>query len=296
MGDLLEELERPLEVRVSDDGERDAMVAALTRAYDAMFVERDRRSAELNRIRSSLTAESGLPMDMVDAGLSSYLNEPEMASSILRALLSDAGKRALRLNEHCQIPYRDLHEEFVGPIEEAARGGSWCSRTRRMSEAELLQYASKNLPRLDIKGLVGALVSTYGGKAGEAFRLSQLAQKVFDDLSLERARFDIKAGKVELQVQIYGSREPKENYDTGVHESEILRFAEIISIIVSQSSKYEGAVLLNDVHAYRGHISPGMRIPVGKEAYVKTFQSHYRVVMTHAMADHLRAFIAEHRG
>ena len=162
-----------------------------------------------------------------------------------------------------------------------------------MSDGELEEDESPR-PRLDVRALVEHLQTTYGGEAGEAFRRAQLAERVFTDLSLERARFEAKAGKVELQVSVYGARSASETYDGGT-ELELMRFAEVVSLLMGDEKPWEAAVVLENMRAQRGNVRPGMRLEVGKHAFVKTFKGHYRVVMTEPFAERLRAFIAEHR-
>jgi len=288
MGDLLTDLE--LTPTTDAPPAPDELVENLSAAYDAMFLERDRRNAAQTLIRGELSSKVGVCVEMVEAGLSSQLNEADMAAAVLRGLLSESGRKLLGLNSHCQIPYHELHGQFVDPItcDHSSR------RYRSMTMDEAIAEAERPRPRLDIAKLVAHLRDTYGGAAGEAFRLSQLAGQVFNDLSLERAQFEVRAGKVELQVHVYGTRSPGDSYDTSTL-SEIMRFAEVVSLLVGEQSPYEAAVLIGNVRAQKDHIGPGMKVEVGKEACVKTFKEHYRVVMTQGMAERVRAFIAEHK-
>lgn len=268
------------------------IAASLAAAYNALLAEHERRLAERERIRASVLSVLPTCEGMVDVGAPSSFDHEELAARIVRGLLSEQGRTALGLHPQVSIPYSELEARYVHPLARIGSGREYWRGRYRGSEEDG-DVAAAPAVRMDIAGLVQHLRALYAGSAGAATYHRQLANDVFKSLGLQSAEFAPKGGKVDLTVHVYGYRTGPEPYGSDT-ERDMMRLVEVVAL-AEGVDEAERSQRREEFERLRGKVRPGMRISLGDGALLRTFQSHYRVVLTEQAADQLRAFIAEHR-
>lgn len=260
----------------------------LEELYQRIFDVAAQRRALKQALCIAFKDKCGFDSDVVDEAMGhDSADERAIAKKLLNSMLDDEARKRIGINVDVAVDGYDLHERFMNKIEEAYNKRNSYHRQEK-------EEAETPIPRLDIRGAIAYLRETYGGSNGEKTRIEQVVRTFKDALRLDRNSFEVKAGKVNLDFNVYSSDWELErgSYGSGAKEV-LLKMVHGFEELFAHFEEPVPGGLLGFKHSIR-HAGPANSYELGQAFKIRTFKSHVRLTMTEGLAEKLREFVSEY--
>ena len=227
------------------------------------------------------------------------IDEGKLATEVFDKIISE-GRCILGLNEECVMDIYALRERFLEPVrqrhQDRVYGTGRRGRFFRDEEDEKPEVKPEAL-RLDVKGLIAELESTYGGDAGRRVEIKQAAKALMEELNLKRQSFEVKSGKVTVEVHVWAESYSwsKAEYSHTSRES-LGKIGRALVVMLEEAGERVPAMLMGSDRG-RGLAAAGPESEtwkIGAEMSIRFFKKAAKFSFSERLAEVLRAFVSEH--
>jgi hypothetical protein len=226
------------------------------------------------------------------------IDEGKLASDVFDKIISE-GRDILHLNTECSMDTYALRQKFLEPVRERHQERTYgMERRRRLADDEHEEKPEKKLEplRLDVRGLIAELESTYGGDAGRQVEVQQAARTLMEEMNLKRQSFEVRSGKVTVEVRVWS-----ENYSWSKNEyshtsrDSLAKIGRALLVMLDDSGERVPAMLLS------GGRGTGLSVAgpesgtwkLGPDMSIRFFKNVAKFSFSERMAEVLRAFVSE---